>query len=204
MGTFRVRLSLEGLETRETPATAADVASAYSQTMANAALVQTISSDYAWMANPAFRPRVQQFAKTLFDQSANALAVMTGPGMAGARAVAAANEAVALNLANWLGFNVLPDTTRPTVTINQGKSQFDPTNTSPITYNVVFSEPVTGFADSDVSFTGSTVGGTLVAHVTGSGAKYTVTVTGMTGEGTVVASIAADKAKDRAGNPNRA
>lgn len=204
MGTLRVRLSVEGLETRETPATAADVSSAYSQTMANAALVRMVSSDFAWMSNPAFRSQVRQFATNLFQQSAHAMAIMTGPSMAGGRSVAAANEAAALRIAQWLGFNVLPDTTRPTVKINQGSTQVDPTNSSPIKFDVVFSEPVTGFTASDVSFTGSTAGGTLVASVTGSGRKYTVSVTGMTTDGTVVATIAAGKVTDRAGNTNRA
>src|SRR4029079_17721154 len=66
----------------------------------------------------------------------------------------------------------------PTVTINQAAGQGDPTATSPISYTVVFSESVTGFTGSDVAFTGSTAGGTLVAGVSGSGATYTVTVTG--------------------------
>ena len=35
------------------------------------------------------------------------------------------------------------DVTAPTVTINQAVGQPDPTNTSPITFTVVFSEPVT-------------------------------------------------------------
>ena len=52
-------------------------------------------------------------------------------------------------------------------------------------------EAVTGFAGSDVTFAGSTVGGTLAATVAGTGANYTVSVTGMTGDGTVIASIAA-------------
>src|SRR5205085_2815428 len=73
-----------------------------------------------------------------------------------------------------------------------------------ISYTVVFNESVTGFTGSDISFTGSTVGGTLVANVSGSGASYTVTVTGMDGDGTVVASIAAGDAYDAAGNGKNA
>src|SRR5262249_27204320 len=73
----------------------------------------------------------------------------------------------------------------PTVTINQAAGQADPTNSSPISFTVHFSEAVTGFDASDVSFTGSTVGGTLQAAVSGSGQDYTVTVTGMSGTGLV-------------------
>ena len=92
------------------------------------------------------------------------------------------------------------DTTAPTVTINQGATQIDPTSTSPIQFSVTFSEPVVGFNAADVSLAGSSVGGTLVASVTGSGANYTVSVTGMSGTGTVVANIPAAAAKDAAGN----
>jgi hypothetical protein len=88
----------------------------------------------------------------------------------------------------------------PTVTINQGASQADPTNATPIVFDVQFSEPVTGFTGSDVSFTGSTATGTLVAAVTGSGEDYTVSVSGMTSSGTVVASIPAAAAVDADNN----
>ena len=92
------------------------------------------------------------------------------------------------------------DVTAPTVTINQAASQADPTNASPVDFDVVFSESVTGFTGSDVSFTGSTVSGTLSASVSGSGATYTISVTGMTGNGSVIASIPAGRASDLAGN----
>jgi hypothetical protein len=96
------------------------------------------------------------------------------------------------------------DNVAPTVAIDQAAGQADPTNLSPILFTVVFSEPVTGFTGSDVSFAGSTVGGTLSANVTGSGATYTVSVTGMTGTGDVVASLAAGAATDSTGNTSLA
>jgi hypothetical protein len=92
----------------------------------------------------------------------------------------------------------------PSVTINQAVGQVDPTSGSPINFTVVFSEPVTGFAANDISFTGSTAGGTLVATVTGGPATYNVAVSGMTTSGTVVASIAAGAANDSVGNPSAA
>lgn len=94
--------------------------------------------------------------------------------------------------------------TTPTVTINQSASQADPSSATPIVFTVLFSEPVTGFANSDISFTGSTAGGTLAAAVTGSGEQYTVSVTGMTTSGTVVASIPASAAVDADNNPTGA
>jgi hypothetical protein len=92
----------------------------------------------------------------------------------------------------------------PTVALNQSAGQADPTAASPIRFTVLFSESVSGFNASDVSLAGSTVGGTLVASVTGSGTSYTVSVTGMSGSGTVRASIASGAAQDAAGNPSRA
>jgi hypothetical protein len=101
---------------------------------------------------------------------------------------------------NTVTFNSPP----PTVTINSAAGQPDPATGGPISFVVTFSKPVTGFEASDVSFTGSTAGGTLVATVSGSGADYTVSVSGMTTNGTVVASIAAGAAMDAASQPNAA
>jgi hypothetical protein len=94
------------------------------------------------------------------------------------------------------------DTVAPTVTINQATGQADPTNTSPVTYTVVFSEAVTGFTSSDITFTGTA--GATTATITGTGPTYTVTISGMTGNGTVKPTIAAASASDAAGNTNTA
>ncbi|WP_162130575.1 beta strand repeat-containing protein [Schlesneria paludicola] len=60
----------------------------------------------------------------------------------------------------------------------------DPITGSTATYNVVFSEPVTGVDPSSFTLSGDGVtGGTI--GVTGSGASYTVTVTGLLGSGTL-------------------
>ncbi len=90
----------------------------------------------------------------------------------------------------------------PTVTINQGLGQADPTSTSPVQFTVVFNETVTGFTGADVDLAASTAGGTLVAAVSGSGANYTVSVTGMTTAGTIVATIPSGGAVDGTNNPN--
>src|SRR5262245_59568268 len=62
------------------------------------------------------------------------------------------------------------DVTGPTVTIN--KAGADPTTTSPIVFNVVFSESVPDFAAGDVTLSGSANPTTAV--VSGSGTTYTV------------------------------
>ena len=92
----------------------------------------------------------------------------------------------------------------PSVTINQASGQSDPTNVPIVAFDVKFSEAVTGFTADDVSLFGSTVGGTLVVSVAGSGDTYTVTVTGMSSHGLVVASIPAGVVSDAAGNLNPA
>ena len=86
-----------------------------------------------------------------------------------------------------------------TVTINQAATQADPAINIPVRFTVEFSEEVTGFDAADISFAGSTVPGTLVATVTGTGPTYTVTVTGMTGAGNVIASIPAGAAANTNG-----
>jgi VCBS repeat-containing protein len=94
------------------------------------------------------------------------------------------------------------DTTAPSVTINQASGQNDPTNTSPVNFTVVFSEPVSNFVTGDVTLSGTA--GATTQLVTGSGTTYNVAVSGMIGTGTVIASIAANRATDAAGNQNTA
>src|SRR5207249_9840831 len=96
-----------------------------------------------------------------------------------------------------------PDTTRPTVTINQAAGQADPTSSAPINFTVVFSEPVSGFTGTDVTLSG-TAGGTKTVTVSGGPSTYNVAVSGMTSSGTVLASIPAGVAQDAAGNANTA
>ena len=96
--------------------------------------------------------------------------------------------------------------TPPAVSINQAVGQADPTSSSPIHFTVLFSEPVSGFADGDVTLLGTA--GATTAAVTqtapNDGTTYDVAVSGMTGDGTVVAAIAAGVATDTEGNGNTA
>lgn len=94
------------------------------------------------------------------------------------------------------------DATAPTATIDLATGQADPASTSPINFEVVFSELVTGFDSSDIQV-GGTAGATT-AVVTGSGATYNVAVSGMTTDGTVTISFNASAATDAAGNGNDA
>lgn len=130
-------------------------------------------------------------------------------GMTDGTLVASLSEGVAADAADNTSTaststdnTVLYDITRPIVTINQAESQEDPSNNDTLYFDVVFSEPVTGFTNSDVTLSG-TAGGRKTLLVTGSGTTYTVSVTGMT-DGTVIASLAEGVAADAAGNTNAA
>ena len=98
------------------------------------------------------------------------------------------------------------DWTSPSVTMNQADGQADPTADSPVRFEVVFSEPVTGFASQDVTLSG-TAGATTAevsAAAPNDGTRYTVAVSGMTMSGTLSAAIPAGAAQDLAGNASSA
>jgi nitrogen fixation protein FixH len=90
-----------------------------------------------------------------------------------------------------------------TVTLNQAAGQADPTNSIPIRFTVVFSQPVRDFTSGDVTLSG-TAPGQRTATVTGSGTTYNVAVSGLTGSGTVIANLASGVARDAVGNASRA
>jgi fimbrial isopeptide formation D2 family protein/uncharacterized repeat protein (TIGR01451 family) len=96
----------------------------------------------------------------------------------------------------------------PSAMIAPATGQTNPTGSAPIRFRVVFDEPVSGFAAAGITFTGSTVPGTLAATVIESGpmdgTTYAVTVSGMTGAGEVHVSLAANAAQDAAGNGSAA
>ncbi|MEA3075997.1 MAG: hypothetical protein QOF60_905 [Actinomycetota bacterium] len=111
----------------------------------------------------------------------------------------AADAAGNTNGASTSGDNsVTVDKTAPSVTVNQGASQPDPTNGSSVTFTATFSENVTGFDNTDVTITGTafTAAPAAMVAVAGGPQIYTLTVTGMDKDGTVVAAVGAAKAKD--------
>jgi hypothetical protein len=99
--------------------------------------------------------------------------------------------------------SVTLDTAGPTLTISQAAGQMDPTNNPSVNFSVLFSEPVTGFTDSDVT-AGGTADGTKIATVTGGPTTYNVTVSGATGNGTITATVNAGAIQDTVGNPSGA
>jgi len=79
------------------------------------------------------------------------------------------SDLAAVNL-NSLDVSILVnDASWTAVTINQAVGQADPTVGPTISFDVTFAAPVTGFDETDIDFTGSTVGGTPAAAVTGDG-----------------------------------
>jgi hypothetical protein len=93
--------------------------------------------------------------------------------------------------------------------VNQASGQADPTNSDPIRFTAVFSEPINTptFDNTDITI-GGTAGGTKTATVTevapNNGTTFRVEISGMTTSGTVTASIAATRVTDLAGNTNTA
>ena len=97
----------------------------------------------------------------------------------------------------------ITDVTSPTVTINQGASQSDPTGATPILFDIVFSEDVTGFDAGDITIGGTANPSTKSLSMIDA-QHFTVAVGGMTASGTVVATIASGVATDDSANPNLA
>jgi MYXO-CTERM domain-containing protein len=93
------------------------------------------------------------------------------------------------------------DANSPTVTVEQQGGQADPTSTRPISYDVTFSEAVTGFTKADLTFTG-TAPGSISFTISGAGPAYVVTVNGMTHDGTASFDVAAASTIDAGGNAN--
>ena len=145
---------------------------------------------------------------TTYDVAASGMTssgTVTASIPASAAADAAGNgNAASTSTDNTVTFNM--DNIAPDVTINQAVGQADPTGASPINFTAVFTEPVTGFSDTDISLSGPA--GATIAVVTevtpNNGTTFNVTVSGMTASGTVIASIPTNSATDAAGNGNTA
>jgi len=92
------------------------------------------------------------------------------------------------------------DDIAPSVTINQSSDQRDPATQIPLKFEVIFSEQIVGFSGNDVSFSGSTTPGELIATIVGGGPTFTVFVSGMSRSGVITVSIPAATVQDLAGN----
>ncbi|WP_080237662.1 putative Ig domain-containing protein [Spirosoma rigui] len=88
------------------------------------------------------------------------------------------------------------DSVRPSLSITSTASE--PTNVSPISVTITFSEAVTGFVAGDLTVSNGTLSG-----FSGSGSSYSVNVTPTT-SGVVTLNVPANVAQDAAGNGNTA
>ncbi|USD39152.1 Ig-like domain-containing protein [Ferrimonas sp. SCSIO 43195] len=91
---------------------------------------------------------------------------------------------------------------QPTVTINQGASQADPTNVSAVVFDLIFSESVSGLTTSDISVSGDV--SASVTGLSGSGSSYQATVTISSGNGDLLVSLPAGVVTDAGGASNKA
>ncbi len=111
------------------------------------------------------------------------------------------------NASTWTDNSVdFQDNTPPTVTVNQATGQTDPTNTLPIRFTVVFSEPIDTrvFTASDITQSGTATGITWGITDSGDHRTFTLSATTVTGFGTLIPSIAANRVMDLVGNNNLA
>lgn len=118
-------------------------------------------------------------------------------------------EVMAADLAGNIGVDtttneLIVDTVRPTVTINQAASQNDPISVNSIVFDVIFSETFTAgdFTAADVVLSGTTA--TVASVVSISPTQWQVTVSGAASGDVVTASIAAGAVSDTAGNTSLA
>jgi FKBP-type peptidyl-prolyl cis-trans isomerase FkpA len=113
----RVRLRVEGMEDRLTPATAFDLYSAAAQTAAGAAFFRAVSTDPEWMFVAANQSFVQAKLRSIFNGAQSALTSVGTGGfggpMGGLTVQAMANQRIALQLGNMIGVAVAPPVVTP-------------------------------------------------------------------------------------------
>ena len=106
-----------------------------------------------------------------------------------------------------VSLNVFVDLIGPTMMVEQGATQSDPTSTNSAQFTVIFNEPIdpNSFISSDISIsgtnTGSVTSGPTRPNVNDS-SIWEFTITGMTNNETVLATIASSTVEDLYGNEN--
>jgi Bacterial Ig domain/Bacterial cadherin-like domain/Bacterial Ig-like domain len=100
---------------------------------------------------------------------------------------------------------IIPDTVRPTATINQAATQADPTNSGTINFTAVFSEAIdpNTFTASDITLTGTSTGAVVGTPTTTDNITWNIPITA-TVAGTVIANLEINTVTDVAGNGNDA
>jgi len=116
------------------------------------------------------------------------------------------NDTASTNVPNSDNTVTYNDSGSPSVTVNQAVGQPDPATSLPITFSVVFSEPIIPsiFTPDDITQNGTAPGVTWVITDSGDHTKFTLQATATTGYGTLIPSIAANRVTDMVGNNNTA
>jgi hypothetical protein len=98
------------------------------------------------------------------------------------------------------------DTLAPTVSVTPSTGQDDPASATPVLFTAVFSEPVAGLADDDITVSGSAgaTGATLEEVAPSDGTTYRISVDDLTSDGVVTVLLPAGAAEDEAGNASEA
>jgi hypothetical protein len=113
-----------------------------------------------------------------------------------------------LNNGDFTGEVYQIDRTAPTVAVAVSGGQADPTNVLPVSFDVTFSEPVSGFTASSIQLTGTAAGlGGVLIGITNPGSDnqhFVVSVGGVTSQGTISLSVLAGVVQDAALNDNTA
>ena len=90
----------------------------------------------------------------------------------------------------------------PWVRISPADGQSDPATSSPVLFDIQFSETVSGLAADEIQLSG--VAGAAVVELTGNGATYQARIEGMTTSGVLTAVVPAGVVTDTDGNSNLA
>jgi hypothetical protein len=96
------------------------------------------------------------------------------------------------------------DNIAPTVSINRAATQADPTDVLPVSFEIVFSEPidVSTFGVNDISQTGTANSVTWDIKDAGDHQTFALTAISLASNGTLIPSISANRVTDLAGNNN--
>lgn len=111
------------------------------------------------------------------------------------------NNTASTSTDNTVTYN---DTTFPTVTINRASGQASSTSILPISFSVVFSEPIniSTFVVADITQNGTATGVTWSITDSGDHKNFTLSATAVSSAGTIIPSLDAGKVTDLVGNNN--
>ncbi|HEX3152800.1 MAG TPA: invasin domain 3-containing protein [Gemmataceae bacterium] len=176
----KTRLSIDSLEDRVTPATAADLNTFALATQRTAFTLQALSKNPGMIASPIFRPMVEAYFKGVFAEAQETLVLLNefpdtfSAGISEAIGEwATVNENIAQMVGNALGFSVVPPTVTPPNVVGVASAADSTVAASPASIAVN--------GTSTVTLTARDANGDLI---TKGGATVTFSLGAGTGQGT--------------------